>query len=224
MVSVEIEIRGVHHMFQSLGVVLLLPQAIEDEARNFALQTSRATEMTFTLDKARAPHITLWQGKVPGSRPSREFERTFADFAHARKQFRIRMSATLSVRENGNVFWNAFISPTLRLLHEDACKRFVPFSQGHFLEHHEKKLQDPSVADEAKAIIRKYGFSTAGSLFEPHVTVGRVCDVKNAKSVIEEIFSNTLEFVAVRLAIAKLGEYGDAIKVLHGQELGDQEH
>lgn len=196
-----------------IGVAIALPFDATFEALQFAARTSKATEMAFVLDTKRTPHITLWQGRIPSSTIPRSLGRELEQFSRLDFGFRIAMQPQLVLRESGNVFWNVVNKEELLSVHIEACARFQPYSKGLLMEHHKKKLDDPASSEQLCATIRKYGFSFAGPLFEPHVTIGRVCDAVEAKSAIGEILSNSCNFEPEHIILGRLGDYGDIIDV-----------
>lgn len=196
-----------------IGVALELPPFGALEARKFAERTSQATDMSFVLDDSRTAHITLWQGRIPSSTIPRALHRSFEEFSRLNFDFLIWMSTTLVLRESGNVFWNVLNPTSLLSVHIEACARFHPYSKGLLMPHHERKLYDAKSSDELRNTISTYGFSCAGPLFEPHVTIGRVSDTVGAKTSVEEIVSGRYDFEPTSIVLGKLGEYGDIINV-----------
>lgn len=206
-------------MSLDITVAIELPKEGADVARRFAQTASRAAELAFILDDTRVPHITLWQGRITPSRLPRKFCNVFDAFTSNDFRYMIEMSVALVVRENGNIFWNVENYELLRAVHDIACDSFQLFTQELLMPTHKHALETTSSSEELRKTILKYGFPCVGSFFEPHVTIGRVCDIGGAKSAIAEITSNQYRFEPQHLIVGRLGVFGDVVEVLERVEL-----
>jgi len=201
-------------MPHEIGVAIELTGDDAAEAMLFAERVSEAVPTTFVLDATRTPHITLWQGRVPTDTVTMQLLKTLDRVVpSATFPFELFMANGLVLRESGNIFWNVHNPTALYSAHRHVCDNFVPLTKGLLMPYHAKKLLDASTPQETKDIIRAFGFSSAGTHFEPHVTIGRVVDADAAAGAISEIISNQYVFKPQSIVLGKLGPYGDIVHV-----------
>jgi len=183
-----------------------------EEARRLSSLISRRVKTSFYLDKDRIPHVTLFQGNLTSERIAEAQNIAREVLKQGARLPKLRMATNLTVRPNGNIWWNAAPSPELRQLHLSLNENLRPLTEGRVLRQFEKDLQNPALPAQHRKQLLNYGSLSAGERYLPHITLGRIVDANDGRWVAYQK-PNPTELVWSGVVAGKLDEQGQFSEV-----------
>jgi 2'-5' RNA ligase len=200
--------------YLDVDVALEVTGSLREVCYALARKVAKTAPLAYMLDGARTPHITLFQGRIPARNLAALCEAA-RDVADEHTVPQLPMKQQLMVKESGNIFWCAETSIPLLTLHEAMCEAVGGLTLGHMMEYHAKKMRDKKSPRALVAVLSKYGFSCAGPLFDPHITLGRLAHPESEQDVKKvEMKLRALSLKPESIVVGRLGNHGDIVEVL----------
>ena len=160
------------------GVALALSKECEDEAFRLKDELLKSG-IPLAAELGDNPHITLFQGEFPVV-CEKEIEQVVTEtFETYRKRFgediEFQMEDRLYWRrQNNNVFWNVEQNEALVELHQILSEGLRSVSGWGIMRQFRERLQHGNLSEAERKNIEEYGVLSAGKLFLPHVTIGKL--------------------------------------------------
>lgn len=195
--------------------IVVLPDA---KTRDSAIETSRGlaqrTRTDFILDgRTRHPHMTLYQARFP----ERNVEKVAAAvrmIAEKNSPFDVSLSKFSS--HEGMVWWNSDATSEVVHLHKSVIYQTNPLREDLTLSAFKGRKLDM----EQTYNLQNYGYTLVNGLFQPHITVSHISGASDAARTVASMNPRVARFVASRLALGRLGEFGTLTEVIGEFPLG----
>ena len=190
-----------------LGVIFRVEGEAKKETNRLVGLIENRVKLVSRVDESRLPHISLFQGRMPGVPDIAQLERVIAELFKESKFNKIEMDSNLFIRPNGNIFWNATPNNNLSELHLKLLEKLHPLTKGLLMEQFKSILGKDETSDSDREQIEKYGSLLAGPTFLPHITLGRLENIGD-KKLIEDIKPELTYFHLAEPVIAELNQDG----------------
>lgn len=201
-------------------IALVPPKQMCDRAMRVADQIESIAALSARVDSGHLPHVTLFQGACAANMLP-DLTQVFHQFAtgefngfYDQLIFRDR----LLVRPNGNIFWLIESTPSLAALHERTIELFRPITQNKMMKQFLERLKDPSLSDVSRKAILSYGVELAGSLYLPHMTIGKLADLSK-KSLVESLVLVRETMVPAQLVLGTIDDAGAVTGVVEQHDI-----
>jgi 2'-5' RNA ligase len=156
------------------------------------------------------PHLTIFMGLFPAANLDRikqnlnSINREFSPFSLTFDHFRIS--------EEGYVFWEPKPCQKLQKLHEQVVQSLNPLRDGLIREKYMNLLS--SYTEIEQQLILKFGFPWVNSLFNPHLTLGKIAPERNGSELNQLLqkYSAPEKTTLARLKLGTVGENGTVSK------------
>lgn len=192
--------------------IAILPDA---ERRRRAIELSRRLTAEvpsyFVLDGVNLhPHFTVYQAHYP-CRNLEKLREALPEIAQRLKGLEITMDS-FRVSHETFIFWGCEKTDDLIGAQAETIGIANPLREGLIMP----QLLDGRVKDEGdKEDVKNYGSLLIGPRYDPHITITRIMDTKDAKRALEVLGEARIEkFKPESLVLAHLGEHGTLTKIL----------
>lgn len=201
-----------------LGIIVLPSSAVSANSKqmNKAINNDLKIENTYNI-----PHISLFQGRFP-DKNQLQLENTVSEIAQKTLPFNIEMESALQ-NLSGNIFWMAKLNPELNALHKQILAELPRYTDGLLMQ----QIMDipPNRLTTQQALnIKKYGVIWVGENFEPHITIfyksGSNAQISTILAHVRP--SPKMQFIARKIAIARLGYAGNVVQILKEYQLSQK--
>lgn len=193
------------------GIALDISQACARQA--FRIRDEIVAHGVMLVAQLEAyPHITLFQGEFSSESAEAIQEKvaeTLKDFlSHSHDGREIKMEGKLYFRkENNNIFWNVVKEQWLLNLHLALDKSLRTIPEWGIMKQFRARLEQGNLSEEERLQIEKYGVLSAGPLFLPHITIGKLAESADVEFV-EALQVDPLHFPAENLTIGHIDQFG----------------
>lgn len=193
------------------GVALDVPSVCASEA--YRIRDNILSQgIVLTTQLEGHPHITLFQGEFSTESDGsiqKIVTETVNDFVSRSCSDReIKMEGNLQVRkQNNNIFWNVVNEKWIADLHEALDARFRSLPEWKMMKQFRDRLERGDFSEEEQQHIQKYGVLSAGPLFLPHITIGKLADSKDS-SRIETMSVKPIHFQVENMIVGYIDRYG----------------
>lgn len=194
------------------GVVLDVSDDVRAEAYRLVSEIrARVDTITFS-DDARPPHVTLFQGLMPGGVSPQEIALCASQVHESFRDALLPFDDVLFFRPNGNVFWNVRCTDMLQDLHERLVSVLRPLTGGLLIEKYRAIAESEDASDVVREHLVRYGTMLAGPDFLPHITLANVDSALHVQLAGLHPVPCVMRPVALRVAL--LRDDGSVLKYL----------
>ncbi len=193
------------------GVALNVSKECEQEA--FRIRDAILDRgVTLVARLEQHPHITLFQGEL--SSDSRKAIECVVEelrdqfFQDHPEELVIQMEDNLHFRtSNNNIFWNVQSSEWLTALHISLDERLRALPEWNMMKQFRDRIQKGGLTPAEVDHIKKYGVLSAGALFLPHVTVGKLANGADFERI-KDVSVSAVSFHVRQVIAGAVDRYG----------------
>ncbi len=200
------------------GVALSVSEECEQEA--FRIRDTILNK-GIVLDVAleRNPHVTLFQGEF-SSDSEQMIENVVTEVLgklaqNSQTRFGIEMEDTLYLRKgNNNIFWNVKSAEWLMALHLALDEHLRALPEWTIMKQFRDRIDQGGLTPTELEYVQKYGVLSAGSLFLPHITIGKLANGADFERI-KDLPVRPIDFNAQQLIAGTVDRYGriESVKI-----------
>jgi len=196
--------------FIRLNIALKPPFDVEKKAIALSQKVSNSHKVFFILDgKTVYPHITLYSPEYP----KKNLKKILTGVKELSKKIKsVNLTYQQPVAKQGFINITFNLSPEIKELHEKIVAKFNPLRAGHYKKEYDAPDYRMELSPEKIANIARYGYPAAMNLYQPHLTIIRLEDEKEAKTVAKNLGWDIPQFMADSITVYKMGEHGTCIE------------
>jgi 2'-5' RNA ligase len=195
-------------MVKAYDIVIIPGQEVADSAREVSAFLRTQTKTCFSLGTTENfPHISLYHFSAE-EYSLEDIQKTLQEVTNSLRSFFVKQPHYGLV---GNYWVDVSYEKDepLAVLHQTVLDSVAPFREKS-IEHKEEWSDD---SQERQENLKLYGWSEAGSLYRPHLTLTRLVDMSD-ESVLDTLPLKNYSFSAKKLGLYELGEYGTCKKLI----------
>lgn len=192
---------------QFLNVVVRPSEEIRQQTIQWSRDIAKNFKCNYTLDdKTCFVHLTIYQAEYP-TKNRNSVEKELAELARCIKPFTVNFAAFMPYI--GFVFYNATLpNPPLLQLHQLLVKKLDPLREGAINKMFESMLKLKEVPEAKKRKIITFGSPNVHDTYNPHITITRLTQQKEATDAIQLLKFKPFHFTAQELYLAECGDDG----------------
>lgn len=195
------------------NVLVLPPAEIAGQAIAVSETITQEFPTEFTLNQTTClPHLSLYQAPYPAENGDQVLAAVH-ELATALLPITVTMNLVGLFWET-LIFWDAIISPEIRLMHELLLRTLNPLRDGELLPIHRQILEDRGVEQLLKKSIRLYGNPLCSHAFRPHITLSRCKKASDATAARQLWQGCAVSFTVTKLVVGEVGPHGTLPKIL----------
>lgn len=171
-----------------------------------------AKGVAFLTQLEKHPHITLFQGEFStesGKVIESVIEEVLLEFSSDYPEgLTLEMEERLHFREkNNNVFWNVKQNEWLTRLHISLDEKLRMLPEWNMMQQFRDRLQRGNITEDERMHIQKYGVLSAGTLFLPHITIGKLATSSDFEKI-KDMRIEPMGFSAENLLVGHIDRNG----------------
>jgi len=198
--------------FLKLNVAFVIPADVAKVAMDLSSEIAEKEAAIFVLDGVEyLPHATIYPGEFP-VKNLEEMENTLEIIAHELSP--VEMVFKYNKAENGWLGPNFEYSQEIRKIQETVVEAINPLREGRIREKHQSTEYLTSISNEQRRNVEKYGYPNLLDLYEPHLTLIKLQDLKMTKKVSSQLDWKIKSFVCDELGLFVSGENGTCRKLI----------
>lgn len=203
--------------FIRLNIALKPPKFVAEKAIGLSRKLGRKFKYHFVLDDTKYhPHITVYSPEYPVENLEKILE-AVRIIAEETKKMKVRGDGFEA--KQGFVGVRFDLTDEIREFHKKVVAALNPLRENHLREKYEAADYKMKLSPEKIENIRKYGYPSAMSLYNPHLTIIRLTDEKKAEEISENMKWDIPEFEVRELGVYKMGDHGICKELVQTFEL-----
>jgi 2'-5' RNA ligase len=192
--------------FIRLNIAFKPPEIIATKAIALSKKLSRESEPHFVLDGVSVyPHITVYAPEFP----EKNLDKILAAARNiAETTKKIKMSGDQFKANQGFVGIKFALTDEIKKFHEKVVALLNPLREDHNRVKCEAADYKMKLSPKKMENNKKYGYPDALELYNPHLTIIRLADEKQAQAICKNIKWDIPEFEIDELGVYKMGKHG----------------
>ncbi len=199
-----------------LNIVVLPDEKVKELAIDLSRKLRETYQTDFVLDGGKNhPHITIYPARFPEKNVDAvsAYLKTIAS-----RMAPFEVSFGKIFRHLGFIWWNAELTNEFVYLHRSVMYQLNPLREGLVL----KGFQTGKFALDETYNIQNYGYSLLGNLYQPHITISHLKSEQDARKIIDDMRPRVAKFIATKIALGTLGDFGTVTEIREVFEFGGQ--
>jgi 2'-5' RNA ligase len=199
--------------FVRLNAVFLPDKGLEEKVLSLARQVAGGGDEIFHIDNRRFfAHLTIYSPEYPEENVSKVYDEVEA-LAGKLTPFKLSFLDFNAV--DGFVGARFAKTALAEMIHRQIVERLNPLRDGHIREKYLKELEG-NYSPQQRELIKRFGSPLVFDFYQPHLTLARLVDNREAQSVVAELNSRDKLPLAriTKMAVAAMGPNGTCTKII----------